>query len=246
MKAYLSGWESLCTSSTALRFVDSNLRGIGQVMFQDNPAERGVVLRRHRLGGRYGGHAAGGDLRRDRRRRGDADCTGAARRRVHAALRPLRLQRRPGGAGTRDLHRTRSAALAVRRARRRGLGRDDVRDGQRPQGLRAADPDVSVRDRHVAAAARQLRVRGSRRRCAARGGGGRAVRVGGLRAARGGGFPAGYAVQHFAGFPQGERRCGTCSSSPVSPSIPSPRRWRPSAARFSPSSPRTCLVPKAT
>jgi urea transporter len=37
VKAYLSGWESLCTSSTALRFVDSNLRGIGQVMFQDNP-----------------------------------------------------------------------------------------------------------------------------------------------------------------------------------------------------------------
>ncbi len=37
MKAYLSGWESLCTSSTALRFIDSNLRGIGQVMFQDNP-----------------------------------------------------------------------------------------------------------------------------------------------------------------------------------------------------------------
>ena len=37
MKAYLSGWESLCASSTALRFIDSNLRGIGQVMFQDNP-----------------------------------------------------------------------------------------------------------------------------------------------------------------------------------------------------------------
>ncbi len=37
MKTYLSGWESLCTSSTALRFIDSNLRGIGQVMFQDNP-----------------------------------------------------------------------------------------------------------------------------------------------------------------------------------------------------------------
>ena len=37
MKAYLSGWESLCASSTVARFVDCNLRGIGQVMFQDNP-----------------------------------------------------------------------------------------------------------------------------------------------------------------------------------------------------------------
>jgi urea transporter len=37
MKAYLSGWESLCASSSVARFVDCNLRGIGQVMFQDNP-----------------------------------------------------------------------------------------------------------------------------------------------------------------------------------------------------------------
>ncbi len=37
MKAYLSGWESLCASSAVARFVDCNLRGIGQVMFQDNP-----------------------------------------------------------------------------------------------------------------------------------------------------------------------------------------------------------------
>ena len=37
MKAYLSGWESLCASSSVVRFVDCNLRGIGQVMFQDNP-----------------------------------------------------------------------------------------------------------------------------------------------------------------------------------------------------------------
>lgn len=37
MKAYLSGWESLCASSSVARFVDCNLRGVGQVMFQDNP-----------------------------------------------------------------------------------------------------------------------------------------------------------------------------------------------------------------
>ena len=37
MKALLAWWERLCTSSKILRFVDINLRGIGQVMFQNNP-----------------------------------------------------------------------------------------------------------------------------------------------------------------------------------------------------------------
>src|SRR5512141_1505500 len=37
MKAILDGWEARCASSGALRFVDVNLRGIGQVMFQDHP-----------------------------------------------------------------------------------------------------------------------------------------------------------------------------------------------------------------
>ena len=37
MQGLLLGWESCCTSSKVLRFVDINLRGIGQVMFQDNP-----------------------------------------------------------------------------------------------------------------------------------------------------------------------------------------------------------------
>jgi len=37
MKALLASWEALCTSSKFLRFVDVVLRGIGQVMFQDNP-----------------------------------------------------------------------------------------------------------------------------------------------------------------------------------------------------------------
>jgi len=44
MKAYLSGWESLCASSSALRFIDANLRGIGQVMFQDNPLSGALFL----------------------------------------------------------------------------------------------------------------------------------------------------------------------------------------------------------
>jgi urea transporter len=37
MKNLLASWERACTASTILRFVDVNLRGIGQVMFQDNP-----------------------------------------------------------------------------------------------------------------------------------------------------------------------------------------------------------------
>jgi urea transporter len=37
MKGLLAWWEGRCQSSGILRFVDRNLRGIGQVMFQDNP-----------------------------------------------------------------------------------------------------------------------------------------------------------------------------------------------------------------
>lgn len=33
MKGLLEGWEGMCESSGMLRFVDRNLRGIGQVMF---------------------------------------------------------------------------------------------------------------------------------------------------------------------------------------------------------------------
>ncbi|QRM27749.1 urea transporter [Microvirga sp. VF16] len=37
MQKLLASWESLCMSSGLLRFADINLRGIGQVMLQDNP-----------------------------------------------------------------------------------------------------------------------------------------------------------------------------------------------------------------
>jgi urea transporter len=37
MKGLLTWWEGRCAGSKVLRFVDLNLRGIGQVMFQDNP-----------------------------------------------------------------------------------------------------------------------------------------------------------------------------------------------------------------
>ncbi len=37
MKKLIEQWEALCASSPVLRFVDICLRGVGQVMFQDNP-----------------------------------------------------------------------------------------------------------------------------------------------------------------------------------------------------------------
>ncbi len=59
MKKFLAGWESLCASSSALRFVDINLRGIGQVMFQDNPLSGALFLAGDRLGIVCRGRAAG-------------------------------------------------------------------------------------------------------------------------------------------------------------------------------------------
>jgi len=37
VRELLEKWEALCEFSAVLRFIDINLRGIGQVMFQDNP-----------------------------------------------------------------------------------------------------------------------------------------------------------------------------------------------------------------
>ena len=44
MNQLLSAWETACASSGALRFIDINLRGIGQVMFQDNPLTGALFL----------------------------------------------------------------------------------------------------------------------------------------------------------------------------------------------------------
>lgn len=44
MKALLASWEAACAASAPLRFVDINLRGIGQVMFQDNPLSGALFL----------------------------------------------------------------------------------------------------------------------------------------------------------------------------------------------------------
>src|SRR5688572_6710624 len=44
MEKLLVKWESLCASSGLLRFVDINLRGVAQVMFQDNPLTGALFL----------------------------------------------------------------------------------------------------------------------------------------------------------------------------------------------------------
>jgi len=44
MKRLLASWESVCAGSGALRFIDINLRGVGQVMFQDNPLSGALFL----------------------------------------------------------------------------------------------------------------------------------------------------------------------------------------------------------
>jgi urea transporter len=44
MKSLLAGWESLCATSVVLRFFDVNLRGVGQVMFQDNPLSGALFI----------------------------------------------------------------------------------------------------------------------------------------------------------------------------------------------------------
>lgn len=44
MNAVTTWWEARCTRSIAFRFVDANLRGIGQVMFQDNPLSGALFL----------------------------------------------------------------------------------------------------------------------------------------------------------------------------------------------------------
>lgn len=44
MEKLLAKWERLCASSRIARFVDTNLRGSGQVMFQNNPLSGALFL----------------------------------------------------------------------------------------------------------------------------------------------------------------------------------------------------------
>jgi urea transporter len=55
MEEISAKWSSLCASSGVLRFVDVNLRGIGQVMFQDNPLTGALFL----IAVGWGSYAAG-------------------------------------------------------------------------------------------------------------------------------------------------------------------------------------------
>jgi len=55
MKGLLKWWEDRCAGSKILRFIDLNLRGIGQVMFQDNPLSGLLFF----IGIGWGSYAAG-------------------------------------------------------------------------------------------------------------------------------------------------------------------------------------------
>jgi urea transporter len=55
MEKFSAKWKSLCAASRVLRFVDINLRGIGQVMFQDNPLTGALFL----IAIAWGSYAAG-------------------------------------------------------------------------------------------------------------------------------------------------------------------------------------------
>lgn len=44
MKSTLIDWEKLCSSSGAVRFLDMNLRGVGQVLFQDSPLSGAIFI----------------------------------------------------------------------------------------------------------------------------------------------------------------------------------------------------------
>ena len=82
MEDILEKWESLCSSSALLRFVDVNLRGIGQVMFQNNPLSGALFLAA--IG--WGSYAAGVP---------HVACAGAARARrrdLDGAMAPRRCR----------------------------------------------------------------------------------------------------------------------------------------------------------
>jgi len=55
MEKLLARWERLCASSRIVRFVDINLRGVGQVMFQNNPLSGALFL----IAIAWGSYAAG-------------------------------------------------------------------------------------------------------------------------------------------------------------------------------------------
>ena len=57
MADHSSGWNALVERSAAIRFVDINLRGIGQVMFQNNPLTGLLFLAGVTWGAVAGGHA---------------------------------------------------------------------------------------------------------------------------------------------------------------------------------------------
>ena len=145
MKKFMQRWEALCASSPILRFVDINLRGVGQVMFQDNPLTGLLFLAAIAWGSVaarapevfIAGVIAVGH--------GDARGALAQGRPADAERRSLRIQRRAGRARACDLHYAGSVALGLCRSGRRGLGGRDARNRECAEALRRRGVDVSLR-----------------------------------------------------------------------------------------------------
>ena len=213
MNKLLSSWESLCAASRVLRFVDINLRGIGQVMFQDNPLTGALFL----AAIAWGSYAAGvpqvalcGVLAivvatlTAQWLRVDQASLRAGLFGYNGVLVGLALATFIAPGPLLYAYVVLGAAVSV-------VATLGTANAVKPFGVAALT--VPVRARHVAAAARDVRVRRARRHRAAGRERHRAVRTGrGRTRVTVGDFVRGRPGQHFAGVPQGQRRSGVAAA----------------------------------
>ncbi len=167
MEKILARWESLSASSGIVRFLDINLRGIGQVMFQNNPLTGASLSGRDRLGFIRSWRTPRGDCRRPRRRRGKLDGPMASRRQGVAPCRALWIQRRPCRTCVGDISGSERAHVGLCGAGGGRFGRHDAWDRQRRQALGRIQPHVSFRADDVAPSVGHVRIFRPHRGCAA-------------------------------------------------------------------------------
>ena len=148
------GWATMAQRNPAVGVVDTLLRGVGQVMFQNNPLTGllflvGIFVNSFKFGGAGLLGLAASTLA----------ASSAGHRPGADPGRPVRVQRHPGRDRPGLLLRIRRPAGRLHRPRRRGLhDRDDGAD-QPAHPLGHAGADRPVRAHHLAAAVRRLPVR---------------------------------------------------------------------------------------
>ena len=135
MEEFFAKWESYCRLSGVLRFIDINLRGIGQVMFQNNPLTRRTLPDCDRLGLVHSRDAACCDCRGGRGHRCNSDRAVASGRRRIAELRALWLQCRPRWTRPGNFLGSQSTTMGVCDIRCGGIRRRDARHDQRRQAV---------------------------------------------------------------------------------------------------------------